>query len=104
MKITIGILFNIYNAYCAAQPPQRSSPIKVIFGVASTFLTIGGTVEVADLTTGLATTVGPVRSELLPDDECMRLAVLLLDELLDATTVGCVDGIGLPSFVCSLRT
>ena len=77
-----------------------NEPMKVILGVAMTFLTTCGAVAVADLTNVFVTMV-PGRDVLLTDDDA-ALALLLL--LVDVMTVGSVDGMGLPSFVCSFNT
>ena len=75
--------------------------MNVILGVAMTFLTTCGAVAVADLTNVFVTMV-PGRDALLTDDDDAALALLLL--LVDVMTVGSVDGMGLPSFVCSFNT
>ena len=70
--------------------------------MAITFLTVCGTVAVADLTNVLVTMV-PGRDTTL-DDAVAAADDVLLVVLLDAITVGRVDGIGLPSFVCNFST
>lgn len=94
---------------------KRHSPTKVIFGAAMTFLTppkpaaaLVGTGVGVLVTTVLGAAIAA--EDVVDDVTCVVLTdevvfggTAVLDPELDTNT-GSVDGIGLPSFVCSFTT